>query len=88
MHFCDILIDLYDWYTFFKSLSACKFYPVGENRRFERVAENLPVGKYFVVSLRDAESDAESASLINSIVMIINLFLLLTLFFFDDQCRQ
>lgn len=24
--------------------SGCKFYPVGENRRFERVAENLPVG--------------------------------------------
>jgi hypothetical protein len=24
--------------------TACKFYPIGENRRFERVAENLPVG--------------------------------------------
>lgn len=24
--------------------AGCKFYPVGENRRFERVAENLPVG--------------------------------------------
>lgn len=23
---------------------GCKFYPIGENRRFERVAENLPVG--------------------------------------------
>lgn len=24
--------------------AGCKFYPVGENRRFERVAENLPIG--------------------------------------------
>lgn len=27
-----------------KQSTGCKFYPVGENRRFERVAENLPVG--------------------------------------------
>ncbi|KAH9389779.1 hypothetical protein TYRP_007326, partial [Tyrophagus putrescentiae] len=24
----------------------CRFYPLGENRRFERVAENLPVVYY------------------------------------------
>lgn len=28
----------------FTFVTGCKFYPVGENRRFERVSENLPVG--------------------------------------------
>lgn len=30
--------------TSHSSGTGCKFYPVGENRRFERVAENLPIG--------------------------------------------
>lgn len=29
----------------FPFFAACRFYPLGENRRFERVDENLPVGK-------------------------------------------
>lgn len=29
---------------FVNSNAGCKFYPIGENRRFERVAENLAVG--------------------------------------------
>lgn len=28
------------------SIAACQFYPLGENRRFERVSENIGVGKY------------------------------------------